>query len=292
MPRWSGSRTTSGPRRRSWPWRTPWSPRSGGSRSSCEPRDRRTQPDGPRTARCRGGGRVRGGRGSPAPRDRCGIRGDGRAVPHQRALRTVRGSVRGRGHPLSGARRFVPAAAGPSIGTGEAAQRFVPGRRRGGGGGDRRGGLRCERPTGRHRGGHTPGGPRSAPGARGRVPRCHRWRGRRRLRRGAHRAVLHAAERARREPADVPSLQGVGVGRGVPAPAARQGTALPDAPLERRSRRRTPAVLRRHHPGAPAPVPVLAAGGSIGSRARSWRRSGSPSRNLPLRSAPRERRYR
>ena len=106
------------------------------------------------------------------------------------------------------------------------------------------------------------------------------------------RAVLHPAERARREPADVPSLQGVGMGRGVPAPAARQGTAVPDAALERRSRRGTPAVLRRHHPGAPAPLPVLAAGGSNGPEPVPGGDRGRQAGTSPPRNGPHVPRYR
>ncbi len=93
-------------------------------------------------------------------------RGDRGAVPDQRALGAVRGGVRGRGDPVPGARRRVPAAARPALGAAAAQARWRfggRGRRRD----HRRARVRPRRPrptpTRRSRASPTSGG-------------CGRWR--------------------------------------------------------------------------------------------------------------------
>ena len=106
----------------------------------------RTQPDGPRAARRRGGGRVRGGRGSPAPRDGVAFeemavlyRINARSEPFEEAFAAA--SIPYQVRDGSFLRRPGPRSVLAKLRT------LVPGRRRGGGGGDRRAGLRCETPN-------------------------------------------------------------------------------------------------------------------------------------------------
>ena len=133
----------------------------------------------PQDARGDGGVRTAGDRASHPRRgggDRVGRAGRGQAarrrrragadrgpVPDQRPLRAVRGGVRGRGHPVSGARRRVPAPPGTEV-RAAAAETTARGIRRGCR--ERHHGRARVRPRERprlRRRDHAPGRPRSAP---------------------------------------------------------------------------------------------------------------------------------
>ena len=264
MPRWSGSRTTSGPRHRCWPWRTPWSPRSAGSRSSCEPRDR-TDPTRQR-ARC------------PTPRRRsrswwARFAGSMRPVWRTRRWPCCTASTRDRNRSRKRSRRrasLIRCATVRSCGgrapdrcwrgcanasadvveAVEAATDAV--------------GFDANAQPDDTDGGHPPGRPRSAPGARRRVPRCHRRVGiagyvaeltarfsTQQSGRGVNLLTFHRSKGLEWDAVFLPRL----LDKELPFRARRS----------ERPGRGTPAVLRRHHPGAPAPLPFLAAGGSHGA---------------------------
>ena len=179
----------------------------------------------------------------------CRLRGDGRPLPHQRALGGLRGGVLRGGDPVPGARRRVSRAPG---GPADAAAPAPRGRRRARRGRPRRGrraGLHGGRPRrSRERGDDAPERPRPARPARGRARR------RRRRRRPTSSTDLEARFGA--------EAQGRGVNlltyhrakglefEAVFLPQPRRGRAAVQA---RRRRRGAAALLRRHDAREDAP---------------------------------------